>query len=703
MSTSGSTTEPDEGPTCQAFEAASLTVSPYVARLRHIVRLRTRLRMLRARASGAQFLPVAGLPADFGAWVQRAPDREFGSFPDAWKERDDLPIAKPAKVGVVLHAYYRELLPELFERLRRIPVSYDLWISNATGEAIELPEEMGRLLNARELEVENRGRDILALTSLVNAGYLDPYLLILKVHTKRSRWRADHDSLGGEGASWRLDLLDAVLGTEDDIRSILSAFVEQPDLGLVTADDSILGPEFWGDNEVIVANLLRRIELKLDARRLRFAAGSIYWGRGFVLQGLRALNLGAGDFEREQGQVNATTAHAIERVLGVLIEEAGVTLVGRSALTSPSNLESYRRLEMQAFRPRARLVAFYLPQFHPIPENDKWWGEGFTEWMNVTAAQPVYQGHYQPRLPRDLGFYDLRLDDVRRMQLSLAEASGIEGFMYYYYWFAGKRLLDAPIQSLLESDIPQPFCIMWANENWTRRWDGRESDVLIAQDYERVPADRFIDDILPYLSDERYMTINGRKIVAIYRPAQFADVADVVASWRSRARAVGVGELFVMNVDVAARFDGIRGSGARYGLDGSLSFPPHNYPWQWLPHDGLGVNPRFQGNILSYQALAQVGERRLQSPLSPTFFPGVMVAFDNTARRQWAPDVWYGSNPYTFRRWLAAAVRSVQDRDPDEGLVFINAWNEWAESAVLEPTDRFGRTFLLAVRDVVLG
>jgi lipopolysaccharide biosynthesis protein len=471
---------------------------------------------------------------------------------------------------------------------------------------------------------------------------------------------------------------------------------------LVTADDSILGPDFWGDNEDKVANLLRRIELTITPERLRFAAGSMYWVRGFVLQGLRALNLTSDDFEAEAGQVNATTAHAVERAIGVLTGEAGLTLVGPRALKQPRSRESYKRLDGHTLQPRARIVPFYLPQFHPIPENDRWWSKGFTEWTNVTAATPVYQGHYQPRLPRDLGFYDLRLDEVRRTQLSLAEASGVSGFMYYYYWFAGRRLLNAPIEALAASDIPQPFCIMWANENWTRRWDGRESDVLIAQDYEGVPSHQFIEDILPFLVDERYMTIDGRKIVAIYKPGLIPELAEVVATWRHRARSAGVGELFIMNVDFGTDFGGADRKPLP-GLDASFGFPPHNHVWHWLPHAGLGVHPAFRGNILSYESLAEHAEGQLRAGSDPAFFPGVMVTFDNTPRRQWAPDIWYGANPYTFRRWLATAVESVQDRTPDQRVIFINAWNEWAESAVLEPTDRFGRTFLLAVRDAVVG
>jgi lipopolysaccharide biosynthesis protein len=338
-----------------------------------------------------------------------------------------------------------------------------------------------------------------------------------------------------------------------------------------------------------------------------------------------------------------------------------------------------------------------------VPENNRWWGEGFTEWTNVTAAQPVYKGHYQPRFPRDLGFYDLRLDVVRTAQRDLAADAGIEGFMYYHYWFAGRPMLERPLELLRRSDLDQPFCIMWANENWTRRWDGRHDDVLLAQDYDRVPAERFLDDVLPLLADRRYMTVDGKKVIAVYRPGQLIDLPHVIESWRATARQAGIGELFVLNVDVDVEFDGLDHALEDAGLDGSLGFPPHNHLFEGVSHHDLGVDKRFEGTIFSYEAMARAAEARLRSGLDPTYFPGVMVAFDNTPRRQWAPDIWYGSNPYTFRRWLATAVRAVLARPPEERLVFINAWNEWAEGAVLEPNDRFGRSFLLAVRDVVLA
>jgi hypothetical protein len=176
----------------------------------------------------------------------------------------------------------------------------------------------------------------------------------------------------------------------------------------------------------------------------------------------------------------------------------------------------------------------------------------------------------------------------------------------------------------------------------------------------------------------------------------------VIAWWRDEARR-GVGELSVMIVDVVKEFHGIDEDPAAIGLDGNLGFPPHNALWEWVSHQHVGAEPRFSGNILSYRVMVGDAVRRLQRGLPDHYFPGVMVNFDNTARRQSNPDIWYGSNPFTFRRWLAAAATAVAHREPDQRMVFINAWNEWAEGAVLEPSARSGSTFLLAVRDVTLG
>lgn len=351
--------------------------------------------------------------------------------------------------------------------------------------------------------------------------------------------------------------------------------------------------------------------------------------------------------------------------------------------------------------PAARVVPFYLPQFHPTEVNDDAWGKGFTEWSNVAQGRRMFEGHVQPLVPSELGFYDLRNDEVRHQQLALERYAGISGLMYYYYWFSGKRVLNLPIERLLaDESLDQPVCVMWANENWTKAWDGRAEDVLLEQRYDLVGAEQFIEDVMPLLKDSRYMRIDGKAILAVYRAAQIPNVHEVVDLWRERARQEGVGELYLLSVDTGKRFDGLGAKYKDFGFDGKMAFPPHGVPWTAHSLRGLKVDDMFLGRTLSYQATVKsaVTDARLQDTNS---YPGVMVTFDNTARKKRQGDIWYGSNPYTFRRWLEQTVETVAAREPSARVVFVNAWNEWAESAVLEPTLRWGLTYLQAVRSVV--
>jgi lipopolysaccharide biosynthesis protein len=300
-----------------------------------------------------------------------------------------------------------------------------------------------------------------------------------------------------------------------------------------------------------------------------------------------------------------------------------------------------------------------------------------------------------------VGFYDLRLPEVIVQQSELASRAGLAGFMYYRYWFTGKNLLEAPIDDRLDSQAQLPFCLMWANENWTRTWSGGEDDILLAQAYEEVPATEFIEAVMPTLLDQRYLRVDGKAVLAVYRPAQLPDVASVVVEWRRRAQEAGAGELLLLAVDVGEVMDGLAGGPARYGFDGTLGFPPHNHFWDGVEQATLGVRPDVSPRIMSYRSLARDAVRRYPETLGRNHYPGVMVAFDNTARRQHTPDVWYGSNPYSYHRWLASAADALMDRPYDERLIFINAWNEWAEGAVLEPCDRFGASFLVATRNAI--
>lgn len=351
----------------------------------------------------------------------------------------------------------------------------------------------------------------------------------------------------------------------------------------------------------------------------------------------------------------------------------------------------------QHFDPR--LICFYLPQFHPVPENDVWWGKGFTEWANVSKAQPNFVGHYQPRIPADLGYYDLRLLEVMQAQADLAQRYGIHGFCFYYYWFDGKRLLERPVEQLLQSDKPDiPFCLCWANENWTRRWDGLEQEVLIAQAHSDEDDLAVINDLIRFFKDGRYIKVGDRPLLLIYRPTLFPDFAKTAARWREACRDQGVGEIYIAMVEsfglATANFHP-----SQFGCDAAVEFPPGGLV-QPKPPSGEMLNPDFTGHSADYRDIA-VSFASRPGP-AYTRFKGVMPGWDNTARRQHAGGCFEHSTPGAFQAWLEEAITDTrQQHFGDERLVFINAWNEWAEGAYLEPDRRFGHTYLEAVSNAL--
>lgn len=346
-----------------------------------------------------------------------------------------------------------------------------------------------------------------------------------------------------------------------------------------------------------------------------------------------------------------------------------------------------------------RVLAFYLPQYHPFPENDLWWGKGFTEWRNVTKAKPNFVGHYQPRLPADLGFYDLRVPEVMDEQAEMARRYGIGGFCYYYYWFAGKRLLEAPIERMLATGRPDlPFCLCWANENWTRRWDGQEHEILIAQNYSPEDDRAVIHDLIRYFRAPNHIRINGRPLLLVYNVKGFPDFARTAETWRKICRDEGVGEIYLAMVESFFLGTGLPDPGD-YNCDASVEFPPHGLVRPRRP-SGILVNPDCQCVADDYRDAA------LRYVLRPqpghTRFPGVTPSWDNTARRQDSGMWLENSSPGAFQAWLEAALRQVREQNfGDERIVFVNAWNEWAEGAYLEPDRRYGHANLEAVRNAL--
>lgn len=345
-----------------------------------------------------------------------------------------------------------------------------------------------------------------------------------------------------------------------------------------------------------------------------------------------------------------------------------------------------------------RLIAFYLPQFHPIPENDAWWGKGFTEWTNVSKATSLFEGHYQPHLPSELGFYDLRLPEIRQAQADLARHYGIHGFCYYYYWFAGRRVLERPLQEVLESGQPDfPFCICWANESWTRRWDGSEDEVLLRQEHTPDYDVKFIKEVIPYLQDARYITIEGAPLLLVYRVGLMPDPARTAETWRATCAEHGIPRIHLCSVE---------SFGSReprlYGFDSAAEFPPHTAVSPPLNGEIADLPADYTGKIYDYRLVVQ---HELNKPYPPyRRFPGVMVGWDNTPRRGRAGHIFLNATPEYYELWLRRAVDTARGHlDPAERIVFINAWNEWAESAHLEPDQRYGRRYLDATRRGLRG
>lgn len=345
-----------------------------------------------------------------------------------------------------------------------------------------------------------------------------------------------------------------------------------------------------------------------------------------------------------------------------------------------------------------KLIAFYLPQFHPFEENDHWWGKGFTEWTNVTKAVPQFCGHYQPHLPDELGFYDLRLIETQKQQIELAKAYGIYGFCYYYYWFSGKLLMERPLQQILEHpELDFPFCLCWANENWARRWDGMDNDVLIKQEYAEGDDLSFIKSIEQILCDKRYIRINNKPVVLIYRIGLLPDPKATTACWRSYCQKCGIGEICILIVQGHDFIDP-----SECGCDAAVEFPPHTITCPNITGGIEKSNPEYDGIVYNLKSFV-ASKLYLKEQKRFKLFKSVMPSWDNTARKPNNGVVFLGSSPSLYKKWLKDVLLYTRAcLGKEEQFTFINAWNEWAEGAHLEPDRKYGYAYLQATKEALI-
>jgi GT2 family glycosyltransferase len=364
--------------------------------------------------------------------------------------------------------------------------------------------------------------------------------------------------------------------------------------------------------------------------------------------------------------------------------------------TNRNTIRDRQTFERVADDHAVKAYCFYLPQYHSVPENDLWWGRGFTEWTNVGRAKALFEDHRQPRVPTDLGYYNLLDPNALRAQASLANRYGIDGFVFYSYYFSGRRILERPLEMLVRNkDIPLDFCVCWANEPWTRTWDGRNRAVLLGQEHDLESSKQFIRAHRDALADPRYIRMNGRPVIAIYRPSLFPEPERHFEVMRREVRRLGLEEPLLLAVDAMERADKMEDP-AGLGLDGSIEFPPHNLGF---PVDTPPVIPKdFYGKLYSvdgaYEALVRRGAPAWRH------FHSAFTGWDNSARRGDRGDIFLGDCPGKFQALLEVQMRKAKALGAaGEKAIFINAWNEWAEGTYLEPDLHHGHAWLEAVRN----
>lgn len=348
-----------------------------------------------------------------------------------------------------------------------------------------------------------------------------------------------------------------------------------------------------------------------------------------------------------------------------------------------------------------RLIAYYLTQFHPNPQNDSWWGKGTTEWTNVSKAVPQFPGHYQPRLPGELGYYDLRLRENMARQIELAKNYGVSTFCFYYYWFDGDRLLERPMNMFLQDKtLDMEFCICWANENWTKRFSGTNTDILMKVGETAESCINFIYDVVDVLNDSRYYCIDGKPVLVIYRPALIKETARVLKAWREVMRQRTGKELYI----IAVQEKGDDHDWCADGYDAETEFQPKRV--NNISKDVTGqtdcVRGDFRGTICDYEDLVRNKKYKIKQNAGKKVYPAVMPMWDNTARRNNNGLIYHGATPELYSLWLEDAIRDVkQNTRLEVPAVFINAWNEWGEGAYLEPDRYWGYAYLDATYEVL--
>jgi lipopolysaccharide biosynthesis protein len=617
---------------------------------------------------------------------------------------DPCPYAEQAlpefKVAVHLHLFYEDMADVCIGYLRNIPVAFDLYLSVPEGcdAALCVQQFRSALTLAHAVVAEvvpNRGRDLAPFITQFGQRLAD-YQVVGHFHTKKSPHK---DSLPG----WFDELLSSLCGSTSSVSQILGLFANDAKVVYAAGNqDASWDNTGWSDNSDLAAALLaKHTNLDInDFEQLKFVQCSMFWAKGECLREFLTLPLGYEDFAEESIAADATLAHALERlvlVFSTLHEGRNYRLESPQRASEPQPFyEEQYDYSGEIAHESIKVLAYYLPQFHPTPENDAWHGKGFTEWTKVRAANPLFQGHYQQHVPHsDIGYYHLDAPEQLVLQAQMMHRAGVHGMVFYHYWFTGKLILEMPAQMLLANpDIEMPFSFCWANENWTRRWDGNESEILLGQVYSPDDALDFIRYLIPFFKDERYIKVEGRPVLFIYRPSAVEHVDDYLRIWREECARNDIKPPYV----VATLTRGAV-SPAHYGMDAAVERPLQD----WTGGAVADIRPQLRpywpvnGSVLDY---GEVADHYMHKDLGKdcVLFRSLVPTWDNTARYGTEALALHRFTTPKFQEWLEHLISySVRELPADRRFVVVNAWNEWAEGAHLEPDTRFGYGYLNSI------
>ncbi|MDR1361628.1 MAG: glycoside hydrolase family 99-like domain-containing protein [Holosporaceae bacterium] len=658
------------------------------------------------------------------------------------------------KIAVHFHISYYDMLDYFSAKIKNLDgIDYDLFIS--THLSCPVDSILHIFPQAEILIVENRGYDIYPFIEFLNKVDISNYDFILKLHTK---------SIVGYGI--RNSLVESLCGSKKTIENNINLLKNNQNIGMIGDNGSLCSDD---DSCNQIKEILNGMGLTYAFNENKFIAGSIFLVRSKILEPLRH-RYSAENFEYNDPTIfYGTFAHTMERLLGNLVIAQGYEIYGnndyrrsvsfyekergqaswaikifgktilkknclhlqtnislfncinfsfRSSSKDIKDMFSYMLNEKSDFfvdesnehysrnEKDVKLIVYYLPQFYRFQENDDWHGKGFTEWTNVTKSLPLYVGHYQPHLPLN-GFYTLNTD-VMREQVELARKYGIYGFCFYYYWFSGKKLMEKPVFDMLaHPEIDFPFMLCWANENWSKRWDGKTEELLMEQKLEDKDVEKFFADILPFFKDERYIKINGCPLLILYRASFFPQekLKKFVIALKNLAKANGFNDLYVTTTNLYLEnnhsdlyLQNIHPES--YGMDAVIEFPPNCMV-------GLKKNKTkkivHSSKYIAYDMKDYITKKKFLYECDYKVFKAVFPSWDNSARRaKYGCRIYENETPVLYKKWLKACITYTRENHTaDEQMVFINAWNEWAEGAHLEPDRKYGYAYLQATREAL--